>query len=290
MVSFDSTDLDNAVSEDGVVHQNTANTDHNDASELKQGYDYANFSEITPTPVACYPLHEDSGTTANDLAGSNNGTYNGPTLGQNELLGTTAPSFDGADDYTETPVPIGPELNSFAFSVWIQTTSTTQSTATGVFNDDLTTAYQFRLNTDATGSESSDDLQLYIRDSTTPSSVSPALRVGTTGNATSFNDGSFHHLVFNVVDASNNSAEIWLDGTSLSLTFDQTDGPSSFNAFNYTPVVGARNVRGAIDRFTNAALADARFYSSSLSGTEIQTLYDVVATRGSLTTQSKTLQ
>lgn len=96
-------DWDEEADSEGVVHQSVANTDHNDATKLKQGYDYQNFSEITPTPVACWPLHEDSGTTANDVAGTNDGTYSGPTLGQEGILGTTAPSFDGSDDYIDIP-------------------------------------------------------------------------------------------------------------------------------------------------------------------------------------------
>lgn len=53
------------------------------------------------TLVAHYPLDEDSGTTANDVAGTNDGTNNGATVGATGILGTTCYDFDGTDDYVD---------------------------------------------------------------------------------------------------------------------------------------------------------------------------------------------
>lgn len=51
-------------------------------------------------PIGLWPLNELSGTTAFDLAGSNNGTYvGGVTLGVAGPFGGPAASFDGTDDY-----------------------------------------------------------------------------------------------------------------------------------------------------------------------------------------------
>lgn len=53
--------------------------------------------------IAHYPLHEDSGSTAHDVRGGNHGTTNGGvSQGANGILGTTAYSLDGADDYVST--------------------------------------------------------------------------------------------------------------------------------------------------------------------------------------------
>lgn len=89
------TDWDNAVSESGVVHESVTNTDHNDATIVKQGYQLA-----SPTPstglLGYWPLHEDSGSTANDVSVNNqDGTINGATVNVSAILGTTGYSFDG---------------------------------------------------------------------------------------------------------------------------------------------------------------------------------------------------
>lgn len=55
----------------------------------------------TPGLVGYWPLNEPSGTTANDLFGSNDGTTSGATPGATGIVtntGDTAYSFDGTDD------------------------------------------------------------------------------------------------------------------------------------------------------------------------------------------------
>lgn len=66
---------------------------------------------------AYWPLDEASGSTAYDVRGNNNGTLNGGvTQGANGILGETAYSFDGSDDYVSVNFDI--PIDSFSFAFW----------------------------------------------------------------------------------------------------------------------------------------------------------------------------
>jgi hypothetical protein len=254
MPTWTDSDFDNAQSESGVVHQNTANTDHNDASEITKGYDYQNFSEITPTPVSCWPLHEDSGTTTNDLAGSNNGTNNGATVGQTGILGTTAYDFDGTDD--EVDIPDITSLSKFTLTFWIYP------------RDDSSDQRPFanRANNDFSAQIlSSGEMNFRI--------YNGSFNVGTTGDSVVLNDWSFYAMVWD-----GSSAELFNNATS------EASGSVSNN-----PGAGG-DVHISRPSFAlDGKLADVRLYDCALSQSQIQTLYDVVATAGSHTSNKKSL-
>lgn len=93
---------DDVLDESGTVHENTANTDHTNASLLKQGFSGASplFSSDL---LRFYLLQEDSGTTIYDFSpNATNGTYIG--AGPDDTgtvtgpLGVSAADFDGTDD------------------------------------------------------------------------------------------------------------------------------------------------------------------------------------------------
>lgn len=72
-------------------------------------------------PTAYWRLGEASGTTADDEVGSNDGTYNGPTLGQPGLLASdpdTCPLFDGVNDHITTLLAANPSLTDFSVEAW----------------------------------------------------------------------------------------------------------------------------------------------------------------------------
>lgn len=261
MPSFDSTDLDNATSESGVVHQSTANTDHTNASELKQGYDYANFSEITPTPIACYPLHEDTGTTANDLAGTNDGTTNGGVSpGANGILNTTAYSFDGTDGEVDCGTQFATtHADPYTITGWAYHTGGSPEKVASEVGSGFE-GFQIGLNL-------SDDAAFFIEDDT-----------GTNVSATASNtyDGAWTHWV-----GVNTGSEIRLY-INASDVASETHSLGSTTSGNFH--IGARSIS---DQYWGGRITDVRFYDEALTPTEIQTLYDVVDTSGTLTTQYK---
>lgn len=92
-------DWDAAQSETGVHHEQPANTAWSPADEVEKGYPPTDPQGATQL---YYPADETSGTTANDVAGTSDGTINGATLNANGVFGTPCYSFDGVDDEVDS--------------------------------------------------------------------------------------------------------------------------------------------------------------------------------------------
>lgn len=260
---YTSTEFDNSNSESGVVHQSVANTDNNNSSVLKQGYDYANFSEISPTPVACWPLHENSGSTVYDVAGSYNGTYSGATLGQTGILGASAVSFDGTDDYanlgdnsTLTPT------NSLTTTFWFKTSEAADAFKSISRHNNHFTPLQLN--------NASEGQAVPFINGSTYETMFPW----------NYGDGAWHFYA--VTFDQSNGTRVFVDTTEVASN-SQT-GSLDTNSSNW--YLGGAQDAGA--EYTNVDIFDFRLYGGvSLSSSQIQTLYDVVASQGSLTTPYK---
>jgi hypothetical protein len=123
-----------------------------------------------------YPLSEDSGSTAYDYSGNqNNGTINGATQGATGILGASAYSFDGTDDYVHI-------ADSFLIGQ-------EPATFTGWINRDGTGGYdaiytQANPNTDDViigfSINSNDNAELrYVDDSSTVREIEGTISIGT---------------------------------------------------------------------------------------------------------------
>lgn len=284
MPTFDSTDFDNASSESGVVHESVANTDHNDASVLKQGYSIAD-PYLSADLVGYWPLHEDSGGTAYDFSGSNNdGTVNGATQGATGLLGTTAYSFDGTDDYVDTGYNGAAFYNNqWAFSAWIKWTTTDSENFAGVRDSSAIPSLQFRIgHAGGTNTTSAGDLACLFRDNN-----SNYLVWGTSGE--SFNDGNWHHVVFIANDLPNENVTLFVDGVENS-SISSNESPSfTSGSFSSNFALGGALESGSINSPADVDIAEVRIYDHALTQSEIQYLYDVVAAPGTLQTQFKSV-
>jgi len=255
---------DEALSRVQFVDQSVANTDNDDSTKGKQGYDYANFSEITPTPVTCYPLHEDSGTTAHDLVGSTDGTYNGPTLGQTSILGTTCPSYDGNDDYIDLgTVSHFPLSGATALCVSFWANIPTKSTQRRIWN-----------HRDSGGNDSailvtsSNTLRLVIRDD---------------GGGTSdladipLTNGSWTRYDFNWSAA--NGFSVYQDGTAVTSQAKlNSDNASELRSSSDDLVTIGSDPN--VGQHFDGQLSDFRFYDQTLTSGQVQILYDVVRSSG----------
>jgi autotransporter-associated beta strand protein len=94
---------------------------------------------LSASLLAWYKLDETSGTDAADSSGNNNTAtlYNGPVWGT--VGGQPALTFDGADDYVQTPVPSG---GTRTLSAWIRPhTAMNSSLIYSVFDSDVPGAY-----------------------------------------------------------------------------------------------------------------------------------------------------
>jgi len=113
-----SSDWDNRASEDGVAHESVANTDHNDETFVRKGYNYTNPYK-SASLLFYLPFHEDSGSTAYDITGNRNGTYSGHTLGNAGVLGDTAPEW-GTEEVVSMGTGILPTNSNFTVDFWVR--------------------------------------------------------------------------------------------------------------------------------------------------------------------------
>lgn len=265
MVTFDSTDLDNAVSESGVSHESVPNTDHDNASRLQQGYDFGNFSEISPDPIHCWPLQEDSGSTVNDIVGTADGNLPDGTPGAEGPLGTSSYAFDGVDSRAELP-----SLSVFSgltVLFWVRYheiggsgTSNEWNCALGTWADNG--SHQFTMEG--------------------PSEGNSKIHLKTPGGTALIQDMS-NHLNTWVMFAGT------YDGTTARTYFNASQG-DSVSTSNIDLSGGMRlGGRGSSSVQLDGLMSSVFLYDQALSQSQIQSLFDVVDTAGSLTTPYKTV-
>jgi len=245
-------DWDSATAEDGVVHESVSNTDHDDASILKQGYEIAT-PYLSSSLVRYWPFQEDSGSTAYDFSGSNDdGTISGATVNQAGLLGTTAYDFDGVDDeitgMSDSGIPF--TATFWAYSRDIGTQRTVYAYAYDYPNGGFLIRYR------------NGNMQLYSANTASP------VKTSATANTWQF---------WAITVDSGDNFEIYLNGSSVNT------GSTSSGTLASGIVIGSEGGKNYFD----GRLTDCRIYNTTLSSSEVQYLYDVVATQGSLTTDYK---
>lgn len=221
-------------------------------------------------------------TTLNDLIGSNHGTLTNFALTGSASNwvpdtsngGVRALDFDGSNDYVTVPHAsvLNPGSNPFSVSVWIKPpnsnqfgpifqkrmsdNSITQLFAMSVAGDGLTGASGKKVN-----------MQIFWN------SVSIARTAYTTADVA---DGNWHHVV-GVWTGS--AIQIWVDGTSRSLTFDYSAGTPA-SAVNPTGALRiGNNVPGA-NHFSGRQ-DDLRLYHGfALDSSDVAYLCNSAAGRG----------
>jgi len=249
------TDWNNAVSEDGIVHENVTNTDHNDETILKMGYS-AEAIYLSSNAILYWPGHEDSGSTANDLTGNGNDGSGGSTPGVTGLLGTTAWSSGSGDT-----VDVG--LSSIPGDA---------RTVTGWFNADW-------------GSGSGNQI-LYSNDGRDFS-----IHYNNNNNSGGY---EFQHAGGNSISTGVTRTQEWIyftttyDGSTFRVYVDavEENNRSSSTTVNTSPKF---EMYKASPEGKNSAgdFWNIHYYDRALTQSEIQTLYDVVNAESSLTTATK---
>lgn len=211
--------------------------------------------------VAHYPLQEDSGSTAYDVAGSNNGTNSGATVGANGVLGGNAYSFNSSNgDYINCPdLSLG---SKFTVSYWTNadTINSSRDVCVGGYDTD-TGSWQFIL-----GFESG-----VFKYGQNDGSASPERTFG------SPTTGTWYHVV---ASGDGSTTRLYVDGVEMA-----SGSVSGFNSTPFEPHIGSWDSSG---NYFDGRIADVRIYDHTLSSSEVQYLYDV-GSSGSLTTQFKSV-
>lgn len=214
--------------------------------------------------VGHWPLQENSGNAYDHTGNGNDAlTVSGVTQGQTGLLGNTAYSFDGTDDYVELP------NNGFWNNSGVISSSFWMNPSTAPSNSRLTI---FDNNDKWTVTYDREDNQ--------------GVNIGVYGDnhtfGSEYSTGTWHHVyvqwdignqttaTINGIDEGVYSTGNGHDGDNQVLLGNATDGST----------VQDKNV-------FNGKLAEFRAYNRRLSPLEIQYLYDV-GTTGTILTETKT--
>jgi hypothetical protein len=143
----------------------------------------------------------------------------------------------------------------------------------GTVNDSVTHALQFQVNRNAADNNAKDGaVAMNVRDDDgnirgVDNNVAGILDIG---------DGDWHHIVF-TYDANGGSPLylLYADGAQITSNGTVASGgtPDNFVTSDYDMVLGARNLRGSIQRYLDGDLADVAFYRTALSSTRIAAHY-----------------
>lgn len=111
-------DWDAAQSQTGVHHQQLTGTDWAASSVIEKGY--RPVDETGSSLVAYYTYDEDSGTTAYDAVGSNDGTLQDSAVqGASGVLGTTCYEISADDQHIVQGSPNITKTGDFTVSAWL---------------------------------------------------------------------------------------------------------------------------------------------------------------------------
>jgi|GEM_PF-2445010 len=186
--------------------------------------------------VGVWHLDEDGNGTADefeDSSGSGNHGQGGsgdsgktPAKTTSGQIGN-AQVFDGIDNFIDvgTMGNFGSTLTDATYAFWIKTTQTTQAVALGTYNDGTTTAVSMQLNTENNGSAAVDKLSNHLRDE-------DVMELEGSAVAAAFNDGGWHQVTI-INRGPTNVVEIYLDGSSLSVSISEAQTPDNFVDFTY---------------------------------------------------------
>lgn len=234
------------------------------AAEATALYEWGSGDYVIPADnddngVTYWTLDEDSGSTAADSWGSNDGSISGATLGASAIRDTGF-NFDGTDDYVQGPSksnssPTYPEGDVVTIAGWVKFDSLTSSSSDIqiLFGREGTDAGPYNITLSEGGPNFSFDIY-------TDSS---------SGNLT-FGDslvtGSWYHLA-GVYGYNTGEARAYINGALRATTSVGGTLRSNSNEFN----AGANAALGK--HFHNGTLDDIRLYNRALSTTEIHDLY-----------------
>lgn len=227
------------------------------SEDLTRGYD---LGSLTDGLIAYYPFDDDSddGSTAIDSAQSHDGQINGATHTTDAVVGDTAMSFDGTDDYISTPADTFGTISNFSLSFWIYRTSssgyeTLYSLGKGGNSNDRLTFYHYADNS---------QLRLNVGNSNGSSNIDSNTSVASTG--------SWVHCVATVKN-----------GTDVTFYVDGSAAGSASSSYSFADVGNPHEIgRHNGGNYFNGNIDDVRIYNRALSTPEIQALYDLTKPSG----------
>jgi hypothetical protein len=254
------TDWDNASSESGVSHESITGTDHDDATTIIQGESFSSPT-VTDNLEQFLPCQDDGtfsdGDPIVDVSGNNNNgeVEQSPTEESGGLAGGSRIACDGSDDGILDNGVYVPQSTPWTISMWVVTPSTSgiifRQGQSGVFSYNQNGNNKFKLSTFGSNT-------------------------GSIGNSVS--NQTIHHVA--ISQDSSKNVQLWQNGSptasqSYGDTFDNSSNPIGFGGDPNDNV------------YSDAKFLSIRQYSDQLTDSEVQTLYDLYATTGFITSSTK---
>lgn len=256
---------------------------------------------IADSPYAYFRLGEASGTAADNLGSSGSGAtldgkfVGGPTLGAAGFNGgDTAAGFSGSGQYLNTGSAGGnlnspsPYLGSFGAQmgdgngwslefIFKSNSSSSTSTLFGTIDTGTAGALSLNINQSGSGSALANSFRFFLRSDDNSS-------VGVAFTNTSLLDNNYHHLVVSFTAApvaSSSTVTAYVDGVAQSMgtyAVRAVTTSSNFSDFDFSPLLGALNNRGALG--TNSAMSgtfdEFALFNTALTPSQVLTHYNAV--------------
>jgi len=267
-------DWDGAQSETGVHHEQPTGTDWAASSIVEKGYpaDWSHWS--VPAPDLYLPLQEDSGTTAYDVMGTQDGTVSGPTVGNpNGILGNSSYEFDGDADSVTIAYDIDWTTASWSVVTWVHRDNTTFDSFAGgdeaVWGLDQPSGFASQCAQGLYFEDGSGD------DGTMKYSVRGSGHIASSSD--SYNDGNWHHFVITYDGTQNGAAsmEMYIDGTVESTSeYATLASPKTSSGNRIT--VGRHYLAGEDRPYGPGEIGHFMLFSTELSSTDVSDIYNAV--------------
>jgi hypothetical protein len=199
-----------------------------------------------------------------DDVGTNDAAITGAPQSSTLSNGDPSVTADGTDDHGNFNLPPeidGLSLNNFAWEIEVQYTASGRMVPLGIRTNDQILLID--LNKNETFSDVNGQIRFILQDSNSNNIIaSPSTNPN-------LDDGNRHVILFNVVDASNNNIEIFIDGTSVSLTFNSQNSPGNWISWGNDCALFGLNVDGTVSDFLDGSLGTVRMHDSDQTGQTI---------------------
>lgn len=244
-------DWDTATDELGVVHAGFGDNPGDDVITLG----YPEYDSNGSALEGYWPLHEDSGSTANEVSGnSSDASYvNSPTLGQTGILGKTAPNFDDANnEYVSGSLDA---TDSFTISLWYKSDQSSWNANGTLWSARSANGFIVHNN------QGSKSISLYLMtdggSATKVGSFTPTPDITTLTHLAWSYDGSGNEVRINGSEVLNNTDTATRGSSNIGFEIASDSGGSETD-----------------DRYEDGNQLEYRFYQRALSGSELASLYN----------------
>jgi len=213
-------------------------------------YDASNFASPWPNDIAGQPDMSITGLTSSTLINGDDGV-----------------SGDGTNDNGQVDLPSnfeGSSLQTHTIEFSVQFSHTDETDICGNFDTASNQFLTLRANRNENDSSDAGNFRYHLEDDS-----GDDLRIAPDSNP-GINDGNLHKITIEIVDSSTNDANIYIDGSAVTVATGQTNGPSNFSSWGGDMRFFARDNRSGNARgFWQGDMGIIRWHDEATGGQTI---------------------